>query len=252
MSDEYSNKLYEQYSAQREKLDASALEAAGRYDKTVLAITTGALALSVTFIDKIASNPQHWTLYILVIGWFLLLASVILQLHALSSSHNSVRKQITLLDLQYSDVFIDDDPAELIRNRWNDPAPINPHIRHTHIYNVASKYTLIFGIVCILVFSSINVFFKKEADATAKSLPQKPIAQEVPVKAVNKYSPRAKKAKIATRKSNTSPTEKLSTAEEGEVIMTCKPTQKKPLKITDESYTPPVNKLPPPPPKEEK
>jgi hypothetical protein len=64
MSDDYLDKLYQQYSSQREKLDAASIEAAGRYDKAVLTISTGALALSVTFIEKIASNPQHWTLFI--------------------------------------------------------------------------------------------------------------------------------------------------------------------------------------------
>lgn len=250
MEDDYGSKLYEEYSAQRQKLDDASLEAAGRYDKTVLAITTGALALSVTFIDKIALSPLHFTLYILVIGWFLLLASVIFQLHALSSSHNSVRRQIVILDQQYSDVFIAEDPAKLIRDRWADPAPENPHIRKTHFYNVISKYSLMMGIICILLFSSINIFSKKVTIAAATPTYSNPIPQKMEVTIVNRYSSQGRQIKH----SNAPPVHRLPTTTEGELNMTCKPSPPKPLKITDESYTPPVNQLPPPPvnPKKEK
>jgi hypothetical protein len=238
MGDEYNDKLYEEYSVQRQKLDDASLEAAGRYDKTVLTITTGALALSVTFIDKIAANPQSWTLYILVAGWFLLLASVVFQLHALSASHNAVRRQIVILDEQYSDVFIAEDPAELIQERWENPAPINPYIRQTHIYNVISKNSLIIGIICILLFSSINIFFKK-ATAAAPT-PSNPTPQKLEVTVLHKYIPRGKKIKNC----KTPPEPKILTTAEGELILTCKPAPPKPLKTADERYTPPSNKLP--------
>ncbi|RII27752.1 MAG: hypothetical protein CXR31_05865 [Geobacter sp.] len=244
MEDDYASKLYKEYSDQRQKLDDASLEAAGRYDKTVLAITTGALALSVTFIEKIASNPQPFTLYILVIGWFLLLASVVFQLHALSSSHNSVRRQIVILDQQYSDVFIAEDPAKLIQDRWADPPPVNPHIRRTHLYNVLSKHTLIIGIICILLFSAMNVFLKKPT--TVAATPLKLIPQKMEITILKKYTPRKK----ATH--NSAPPAHNLPIEEGELIMTCKPTPQEPLKIIDESYTPPVNKLPPPPPTQKK
>ncbi len=101
MSQNYANQLYEEYTAQRVRLDDASLEVAGRYDRVFLTISTGSLALSVTFIDKIISIMQTWTLFLLVIGWILLLIAVILQLLALSASHNATREQINILDQQY-------------------------------------------------------------------------------------------------------------------------------------------------------
>jgi len=81
---------------------AASLEAAGRYDRAFLAISTGTLAISLAFIDKIAKNPELWTLYILVPGWLLLLVSISIQLLALASSQNATNEQIRILDQQYS------------------------------------------------------------------------------------------------------------------------------------------------------
>ncbi|GFE58732.1 hypothetical protein [Geobacter sp. AOG1] len=174
MSDDYKNKLYEVYSAEREKLDAASIEAAGRYDKAVLAISTGALALSVTFIEKIASNPQFWTLFLLVLGWVLLLAAIIFQLCALSSSHNSTRDQISILDQQYAKYFLAEDPAKLVEAGMKEPATTNQYVDLTNKYNSWSQITLYVGITCILAFSSINIFLKKEIDVAAKSSALKP------------------------------------------------------------------------------
>jgi len=250
MSDDYLNQLYEQYSAQRDKLDAASIEAAGRYDKAVLLISTGALALSVTFIEKVATDPQKWTLFLLVPGWLLLLLSIIWQLLALSSSHNATREQICILDQQYTKYFQADDPANLVKEGWTETDPVNKYVDKTNKYNLWSQWALIIGIICVLAFSSVNICLKKEA-IQSSSAQQKVIQHKVDVTVVDKTS--SPKYKTNVRKRNVYiPVKVQSDIDEGEIIMTCKPTPTKPLKIKDESYTPPVNKLPPPPPKSNK
>jgi len=170
MSDDYTDKLYTQYVAQRVKLDAASLEAAGRYDRAVLAISSGALALSVTFIEKIAATPQQWTLFILVPGWLLLLVTIILHLFSLASSQNATSEQIRILDQQYSTYFSAADVAQAVRDGWTEP--INLYATRTKKLNIYSQITLFLGIVLILTFSSINICVKKETDmATPKSPP---------------------------------------------------------------------------------
>jgi hypothetical protein len=253
MEEDYGAKLYSEYSAQREKLDAASLEAAGRYDKAVLAVSTGALALSVTFIEKIAPNPQHWTLFFLVPGWFLLLTTIILQLLALSSSHNATREQISILDQQYTKYFLAEDPAKLVEAGWTEADPTNRFVALTNRYNVYSQIALYVGIACILAFSSINICFKKEAISPVIT-PLKPIVQKIDVTIMHKYIPsnktmNVKKARVTVVNSETLPVDILPNVERGELIMTCTPTPAKPTKSKHESsYTPPVNKLPPPPP----
>ncbi|MBW2663078.1 MAG: hypothetical protein JRD93_14060 [Deltaproteobacteria bacterium] len=158
MSEEYTSNLYKEYTAQRNKLDDASLEAAGRYDRTVLTISTGALALSVTFIDKIASTPQYWTLFLLVPGWLFLLAAVIYQLLALSASHEATREQIEILDKQYSYYFSANEPAEAVRSGWEEPK--NRYNSRVNFYNFVARVVLISGIVLILAFSAINTFYK--------------------------------------------------------------------------------------------
>jgi carbon starvation protein CstA len=190
MNDDYLDKLYQQYSSQREKLDSSSIEAAGRYDKAVLTISTGALALSVTFIDKIASNPQHWTLYILIPGWFLLLLSIIWQVLALSASHNATREQISILDQQYAKYFLADDPVKLVEEGWTESEPPNKYVDITNKYNILSQIALIIGIVCILVFSSFNIWLKKEIDMSdKKQIQQRDKSESSYTPPVNKLPP---------------------------------------------------------------
>jgi carbon starvation protein CstA len=190
MSHDYLEKLYEQYSSQREKLDAASIEAAGRYDKAVLTISTGALALSVAFIDKIASCPQSWTLFILVPGWFLLLISIITQLLALSSSHNATREQICILDQEYTRYFQADDPATLVKEGWTESEPVNKYVDITNKFNLVSQIALILGIVCILAFSSVNICQKKEMPMTDKKpTPPKDKSESSYTPPVNKLPP---------------------------------------------------------------
>lgn len=155
MSDDYKDKLYKEYSSQREKLDGASLEAAGRYDRAILAISSGALALSVTFIEKIISTPQTWTLFLLVPGWILLLCTIILQLLALASSQNATSEQIRLLDQQYQRYFSVEDAAEAVKEGWIEPE--NPYVKRTNRLNIISQVSLIIGILLVLAFSSVNV-----------------------------------------------------------------------------------------------
>jgi hypothetical protein len=68
---EYRKQRYEAYSKEREGLRAAALEVSGRYDKWMLFLAGGALALSVTFIEKIAPHPPPWSFILLwVLGCF--------------------------------------------------------------------------------------------------------------------------------------------------------------------------------------
>jgi hypothetical protein len=55
---EYQKQRYDSYVKERETLNHSSLEISGRYDKSVLFLSGGALALSVTFIEKLP--PRRW------------------------------------------------------------------------------------------------------------------------------------------------------------------------------------------------
>jgi hypothetical protein len=104
---EYRKQRYDSYVKERETLNHSSLEISGRYDKSVLFLSGGALALSVTFIEKIAPSPVAWTFVLLATAWLLLIACVVLELYALATSQTAINEQIRLLDGEY-DQFLQD------------------------------------------------------------------------------------------------------------------------------------------------
>jgi len=59
MNQDYIQKLYSEYTSQRNAMHDASLEAAGRYDRAVLSITTGALAVSIAFLDKRERNWEN-------------------------------------------------------------------------------------------------------------------------------------------------------------------------------------------------
>lgn len=77
---EYRKQRYESYVKARDSLIASSLEISGRYDKSILFLSGGALALSLTFIEKIAPHPYAWSFIVLLGAWVSLIVAVMLEL----------------------------------------------------------------------------------------------------------------------------------------------------------------------------
>lgn len=157
---EYRKQRYEAYSKEREGLRAAALEVSGRYDKWMLFLAGGALALSVTFIEKIAPHPPPWSFILLLGAWLLLILSLVLELHALGTSHTAIQAQVSFLDAEYRQ-FLDSiakAPAGISRDP-SAPAAAqeNEFASRTRMLNRWALRSLIAGIVFLCVFSAINL-----------------------------------------------------------------------------------------------
>ncbi len=159
MNQEYSDKLYAEYSAQRDAMHAASLEAAGRYDRAILTITTGALAVSLAFLDKVVQHPAPSTIPILVLGWILLVSALISQLLALSSSQKACQRQIDILDKEYKRYLYADDPSAAVRNDRSQES--NPFSNRTSTYSAVALWGLIGGIILLMVFSAVNMTRKE-------------------------------------------------------------------------------------------
>jgi hypothetical protein len=154
LSAEHLNKLHEEYCREREKLHDAALETGGRYDRAVLTISTGALGVSIVFVEKLAPNPALYTAPALIVGWLLLLASVVFQLLALEGSQTATNEQIRILDRQYGAIFKHETAANY--EHLYEQAE-NKAVKRVTLFNSISLWALVAGIVSILVFSSINI-----------------------------------------------------------------------------------------------
>jgi len=157
-NEQYKNKLYAEYLKEREKLHDASLETAGRYDRAVLTISTGALAVSIVFIEKIAPQPMKYSVVVLVLAWFLLLSCVVFQLLALSASQLATRKQISLLDAQYQELMYSDEQMSDVSGVIATEE--NRFSKNVALHNTVSLWSLVLGIILIMVFSAVNILFK--------------------------------------------------------------------------------------------
>lgn len=159
MSQEYSDKLYSEYSTQRDAMHSASLEAAGRYDRAVLTITTGTLAVSLAILDKVIQHPAQNTIPILIAAWAALIITLIAQLLALSNSHKACQRQIDILDDEYERYLYSDDPAEAVRTERKTDS--NAYSKRTRFYSTVALWGLIGGILLLMAFTVANMKMKE-------------------------------------------------------------------------------------------
>jgi hypothetical protein len=167
---EYRKQRYESYVKERENLNHSSLEISGRYDKSVLFLSGGALALSVTFIEKIAPSPVAWTFVLLAAAWLFLISCVVLELYALATSQTAINEQIRLLDAEY-DEFLQaaSDTTKAVGVQTGPPAAAESKFTvRTRRLNVWSLRSLVFGLACLCFFSGVNLPFHHKEESMAE------------------------------------------------------------------------------------
>jgi len=120
-------------------------------DHVLIAGAAGALALSVTFIEKIAANPIAATRPILAAGWLLLLASLgmslgsyVLRSRAYQHAREILDNAVLAGELELSKVDLS---TVTTRNRWL--------IWLLHV----RLWTLVFGVISVVLFAFVNVPF---------------------------------------------------------------------------------------------
>jgi hypothetical protein len=158
---EYRRQRYDSYVKERDSLNHSSLEISGRYDKSVLFLSGGALALSVTFIEKIAPSPVAWTFALLAMAWLLLISCVVLELYALATSQTAINEQIRLLDLEYDQFLQDLSSNTAVKESPTVPAGENKFTARTRRLNVWSLRCLVFGLASLCFFSGVNLPFRQ-------------------------------------------------------------------------------------------
>ena len=155
---EYRKQRYDAYIRERQALDTSLLAMSERYGKALLALSGGSLALSVTFLEKIAPHPLGLSVIFLIVSWALLLVSIIAELLAMHASqkaiiagqefnHAAYEAYLHSLSVEPSTTAIvapSEDPILL----WNNRA-----LR----YGLVALGALILGLIFLCVFSITNI-----------------------------------------------------------------------------------------------
>jgi len=134
---------YQIYLEERKQLIAAERETAQQFDKAILTLAAGALALSITFINQIAPNPKPHSVYFLIGAWILFCFSLLSTLISFLTSQVACRKQRDILD----------DKLSSKENNKSNKAAL-----WTNRLNYFSIVFFILGVVSLIVFSAMNLF----------------------------------------------------------------------------------------------
>jgi len=91
------------YRERRQRLDDLAFKTSERYDQWVLTIAGGALAVSLTFLEKLCPHPLVPTWPVLLsLAWLFLTAAIVAAFVAIKKSREAIYQQIEIDDRSYA------------------------------------------------------------------------------------------------------------------------------------------------------
>jgi hypothetical protein len=147
---------------------------ADQFDKAILTLAAGALALSLTFIKEIAPTPDGLTIGLLALSWGCFIGSVCLTLLSCHTSVCAYRRFDQILNIQQSKPDTD---ASSLKNCW---------VTVTLVLNLSSLVVFVVGTVLLscsayhgLKIKEQNVSDQKSTRLTEGAIPvSPPVAQE--------------------------------------------------------------------------
>ncbi len=129
------------------------------FEKYINLIASGGLAITIAFFDKLVDIKISIYIYLIVLGWILLVTTLLLNLisHYLSISF-SEKTIAEINDKKYDDVFI-------------NVAKRNKRIKNL---NISSIGTLIIGIAAIITFLTLNLLIMSNDHPKPQERPSQP------------------------------------------------------------------------------
>jgi hypothetical protein len=150
--------------ARRSNLDDLAFKTSERYDQWVLTLSGGALALSLTFLEKIAPEPAHYTLYFLGFSWLAYIVAVLAGFCAIDMSRKAIYRQLEIGDENYEQfrkTTTEEKPeGDSLPEEKNENRPA----KKLSCLNVVSLTFLVIGTVLLCVFAIANLVSAKAAN----------------------------------------------------------------------------------------
>lgn len=137
---------WETYSQYRNQLVSSLQASYEHFDKAILTLAGGGLALSIAFIEKIAPLAQAKAKCVLVASWFFLCFAILCNLISFLLSQLALRCQI-----EYADKGLGCKQEEYLTKR-------NPFSIWVTGLNWAAAIWFVVAVLGIAVFAAINVF----------------------------------------------------------------------------------------------
>lgn len=128
-------------------------------DKTVFTVSSGAIAISLTIVDKLApSNSYKWFYFVLAVGWLTLVISLILQSLSYFATAKKIRESILKVENIINSETTND--LEIYQDKYYDYWKAqNKSIDKMNSWSLG---TMIGGVILVLSFAILSVSFKEE------------------------------------------------------------------------------------------
>jgi hypothetical protein len=139
---------YDEYLRQRQAFIEAGQRGRQRLDQLLIAGASGALVLSVTFLEKIAPNPVLRSRPYLLAGWVILLLALALSMLGFEASTRAFSEGVRGLDRQ------------VLTGKLYDPTT-NVWDRRTAGLNRASLAAFFIGMALLVLFAFLNVPFQR-------------------------------------------------------------------------------------------
>jgi hypothetical protein len=143
------------YIANNNRLDDVAFKTSERYDQWVLTLAGGALAISLSFLEKIAPEPATYTLWLLGLSWLAYIIAILAGFFAIHYSREAIYREMEIARKDF-DSFIATCTAA---NPAGDSPPKseNPHRAHVSRSNTISRTCLALGTALLCAFALVNL-----------------------------------------------------------------------------------------------
>jgi hypothetical protein len=144
-------RTYQQYLDERKLLLEHERAAADNFDKMLLSLSAGSIALSVTFLEKIGSAGAAKP--ILYAAWLILVAGLIVNLRSFMVLQTSINRVIEI-----NDVMFETGAVEMS----------NPHQPQIRVFNRWAFGLFVLGITLLLTFAALN--FRAAKPSTSNTI----------------------------------------------------------------------------------
>ncbi len=171
----YIKERYKAYLDQRRRINENSLSVAAKYDQWTLTISGGALALSITFIEKVATAPYQWSIPLIALAWLCFALSLLSGLLAIRYSSQALVKQVEILDEEYSRFSQTSTESNWAGEQVPEVERIFP--KKIKKWSRLSLTNLVLGIIFLCAFSIININTKAKGSKMNEEQKQEPLEE---------------------------------------------------------------------------
>jgi len=164
---------YDVYLDERRALIEAEKSSSQQFDKAILTLAAGALAISLTFIQHIVPHPKNWTVYFLSFSWLTFIISILSTLCSFLTSQSACSRQREILEKEFFSSSENEDH-------------MNTMAIWTKGLNWLSISSFILGVILLAVFSIANITDVKGVNMAQKDKTKKIDEGFVPAKVPKK------------------------------------------------------------------